>query len=206
MKKDALDFLKAVKQDPMAMKTLKEISGSYINQNMAPILSDVAKKLNYDISSEDISEALKQEDAAVKSATDKNVESILEVDDDELSEVAGGEDLYTRGCTARHLRLKSEGCIDTSTFLTVVCPPETFNIFSSLTISFIMNSSITFIYDYKRGYPAIDIVTTLVHSVCVTIETLFRKTLFLRLYGQMLLINQISIKTNLFLAGTGKIK
>ena len=44
-----------------------------------------------------------------------------------------------------------------------------------------MNSSITFIYDYKRGYPAIDIVTTLVHSVCVTIETLFRKTLFLRL-------------------------
>ena len=44
-----------------------------------------------------------------------------------------------------------------------------------------MNSSITFIYDYKRGYPAIDIITTLVHSVCVTIETLFRKTLFLRL-------------------------
>ena len=119
MKKDALDFLKAVKQDPMAMKTLKEISGSYINQNMAPILSDVAKKLNYDISSEDISEALKQEDAAVKSATDKNVESILKVDDDELSEVAGGEDLYTRGCTARHLRLKSEGCIDTSTFLNI---------------------------------------------------------------------------------------
>ena len=28
-----------------------------------------------------------------------------------------------------------------------------------------MNSSITFIYDYKRGYPAIDIVTTLVQSV-----------------------------------------
>ena len=116
MKKDAFDFLKAVKQDPMAMKTFEEISKSYINRNMAAILSDVAKKLNYDISSEDISEALKQEDAAVKSATDKNVESILEVDDDELSEVAGGEDLYTRSCTTRHLRLKSEGCIDTATF------------------------------------------------------------------------------------------
>jgi putative sterol carrier protein len=116
MKKDALDFLKAVKQDPMAMKTFEEISKSYLNQNMAAILSDVAKKLNYDISSEDISEALKQEDEAVKSATDKNVESIIEVDDDELSEVAGGEDLYTRSCTTRHLRLESEGCIDKATF------------------------------------------------------------------------------------------
>jgi len=116
MKKDALEFLKAVKQDPMAMKTFKEISRSYINQNMAAILSDVAKKMNYEISSEDISEALKQEEAKVKTATDENVESILEVDDDELSEVAGGEDLYTRGCTTRHLRLDSEGCIDTATF------------------------------------------------------------------------------------------
>ena len=88
-----LEILKEMKADPKAKELFEEIGRNYASENMVSTLSAIAEKLGYNITAQDIKEAIEQEETRRKAKTDKVVSDMEALEDDDLEGVAGGADV-----------------------------------------------------------------------------------------------------------------
>ena len=91
-----LEILKEMKADPKAKALFEEIGRTYASENTVSTLSIIAEKLGYDITEEDIKEAIEQEEARRKAKTDKVVSDMEALEDDDLEGVTGGANIGTQ--------------------------------------------------------------------------------------------------------------
>ena len=88
-----LEILKEIKKDPKAKELFEGMEKPGSPDEAISAYAQVAEKLGYGITAEDIRVAVEQEEARRKEKTDKAVSDITELDDDELEDVAGGVSL-----------------------------------------------------------------------------------------------------------------
>ena len=85
-----LEILKEMKADPKAKELFEGMEKPKSPDEAIAAYAQVAEKLGYGITVEDIREAIAQEEARRKARNDKVVSDIAELDDDEVEDVAGG--------------------------------------------------------------------------------------------------------------------
>ena len=85
-----LEVLKTLKADPRAKELSKELEKPTSLDGTVTFYAQIAKKLGYEISEEDIREIWKLEEEKKKGKTDKAVADMEALDDDELETVDGG--------------------------------------------------------------------------------------------------------------------
>ena len=85
-----LEILKEMKADPKAKELFKGMEKPKSPDEAIAAYAQVAEKLGYGITAEDIREAVKQEETIRKAKTDKVVADMEELKDDDLEGVAGG--------------------------------------------------------------------------------------------------------------------
>ncbi len=85
-----LEILKEIKADPKAKELFKGMEKPKSPDEAIAAYAQVAEKLGYGITAEDIREAVKQEETIRKAKTDKVVADMEELKDDDLEGVAGG--------------------------------------------------------------------------------------------------------------------
>ena len=85
-----LEILKEIKADPKAKELFKGMEKPKSPDEAIVAYAQVAEKLGYGITAEDIREAVKQEETIRKAKTDKVVADMEELKDDDLEGVAGG--------------------------------------------------------------------------------------------------------------------
>ena len=86
-----LEILKEIKADPKAKELFKGMEKPKSPDEAIAAYAQVAEKLGYDITAEDIKEAMEQEDARRKAQTDKAMADMVALEDDDLEYVAGGK-------------------------------------------------------------------------------------------------------------------
>ena len=86
-----LEILKEMKADPKAQELFKGMGKPKSPDEAIAAYAQVAEKLGYGITAEDIREAMKQEETIRKAKTDKVVADMEELKDDDLENVAGGK-------------------------------------------------------------------------------------------------------------------
>ena len=85
-----LEILKEMKADSKAQELFKGMEKPKSPDEAISAYAQVAEKLGYGITAEDIREAVKQEETIRKAKTDKVVADMEELKDDDLQDVAGG--------------------------------------------------------------------------------------------------------------------
>ena len=85
-----LEILKEMKADPKAKELFEGMEKPKSPDEAIAAYAQVAEKLGYGITAEDIREAVKQEEAKRKEKTDKVVSDMKELEDDDVEDVAGG--------------------------------------------------------------------------------------------------------------------
>ena len=85
-----LEILKEIKADPKAKELFEGMEKPTSPDEAIAAYAQVAEKLGYGITAEDIREAVKQEETIRKAKTDKVVADMEELKDDDLEGVAGG--------------------------------------------------------------------------------------------------------------------
>ena len=85
-----LEILKEMKADPKAKELFEGMEKPKSPDEAIAAYAQVAEKLGYGITAEDIREAVKQEETIRKAKTDKVVADMEELKDDDLEGVAGG--------------------------------------------------------------------------------------------------------------------
>ena len=85
-----LEILKEIKADPKAKELFKGMEKPKSPDEAIAAYAQVAEKLGYGITAEDIREAVKQEETIRKAKTDKVVADMEELKDDDVEDVAGG--------------------------------------------------------------------------------------------------------------------
>ena len=85
-----LEILKEMKADPKAKELFEGMEKPTSPDEAISAYAQVAEKLGYGITAEDIREAVKQEETIRKAKTDKVVADMEELKDDDLEGVAGG--------------------------------------------------------------------------------------------------------------------
>ena len=85
-----LEILKKMKADPKAKELFEGMEKPTSPDEAISAYAQVAEKLGYGITTEDIREAIEQEEARRKAKTDKVVSDMEELKDDDLEGVAGG--------------------------------------------------------------------------------------------------------------------
>lgn len=98
-----LEILKEIKADPKAKELFKGMEKPKSPDEAIAAYAQVAEKLGYGITAEDIREAVKQEETIRKAKTDKVVADMEELKDDDLEGVAGGY-------------YHEDGCVETYSF------------------------------------------------------------------------------------------
>ena len=86
----ALEILKEMKKDSKAKELFEGMGKISSLDEMAAALAQIAGKLGYGITAEDIREAVEQEEAKRKANTDEVVADMEALNDDDLENVAGG--------------------------------------------------------------------------------------------------------------------
>ena len=87
-----LEILKKMKADPKAKELFEGMEKPTSPDEAISAYAQVAEKLGYGITAEDIREAVKQEETIRKAKTDKVVADMEELKDDDLEGVAGGKE------------------------------------------------------------------------------------------------------------------
>ena len=85
-----LEILKKMKADPKAKELFEGMEKPGSPDEMISAYAQIAEKLGYGITAEDIRETIKQEEAKRKEKTDKVVSDMKELEDDDVEDVAGG--------------------------------------------------------------------------------------------------------------------
>ena len=114
-----LELLKKMKADPKAKELFEGMGKPTSPDEAISAYAQVAEKLGYGITVEDIREAIKQEETIRKAKTDKVVADMDALEDDDLEGVAGGFYSYELGsskdCTAAMLQKVYDKCADNFT-------------------------------------------------------------------------------------------
>ena len=92
-----LEILKEMKADPNAKELFEGMEKPKSPDEAIAAYAQVAEKLGYAITTEDIREAVKQEEARHKANTDKVVADMEALEDDDLEGVAGGFYTFVNG-------------------------------------------------------------------------------------------------------------
>ena len=85
-----LEILKEIKADPKAKELFGSMEMPASHDKMIAAYAQIAEKLGYDITAEDIRDAVEQEEARRKEKNDKIVSDMEAMEDDDLEDVAGG--------------------------------------------------------------------------------------------------------------------
>ena len=85
-----LEILKEMKADPKAKELFEGMEKPASPDEAISAYAQVAEKLGYGITEEDIRETIKQEEASRKAKTDKVVSDMEELEDEDVENVAGG--------------------------------------------------------------------------------------------------------------------
>ena len=85
-----LEILKKMKADPKAKELFDGMEKPKSPDEAISAYAQIAEKLGYGITADDIKEAVKQEESRRKANTDKVVADMQELKDDDLEDVAGG--------------------------------------------------------------------------------------------------------------------
>ena len=121
-----LEILKEMKADPKAEELFDGMEKPASPDEMVAAYAQVAEKLGYAITAEDIREAVEQEEARRKAKTDKVVSDMEELEDDDLEGVAGGFYRYVLGsCASSQLKQVYDKCendfTDTNCYISDAC-------------------------------------------------------------------------------------
>ena len=85
-----LELLKKLKEDPKAKELLNGLKKPASADDVITCYAQIAAKLGYDITAEEIREVVNQEEARRKSETEKIASDIKALNADDLENVAGG--------------------------------------------------------------------------------------------------------------------
>ena len=85
-----LELLKKLKEDPKAKELLDGLKNTAPADDVITCYAQIAAKLGYDITAEEIREVVNQEEARRKSETEKIASDIKVLNDDDVENVAGG--------------------------------------------------------------------------------------------------------------------
>ena len=85
-----LEILKEMKADPKARELVEGMETPTSLDEMVAAYAQVAEKLGYNITADDIREVVKMEEARRRAKTEKVVSDMEALDDDDLEGVAGG--------------------------------------------------------------------------------------------------------------------
>ena len=85
-----LELLKKLKEDPKAKELLDGLKNTASADDVITCYAQIAAKLGYDITAEEIREVVNQEEARRKSETEKATSDIQALNDDDVENVAGG--------------------------------------------------------------------------------------------------------------------
>ena len=85
-----LELLKKLKEDPKAKELLNGLKKPVSADDVITCYAQIAAKLGYDITAEEIREVVNQEEARRKSETEKIASDIKALNDDDVENVAGG--------------------------------------------------------------------------------------------------------------------
>ena len=85
-----LEILKEMKADPKAKELFESMEKPNSLDEAISAYAQIAEKLGYGITAEDIRETIKQEEASRKAKTDKVVSDMEALEDDDVENVAGG--------------------------------------------------------------------------------------------------------------------
>ena len=92
-----LEILKEMKADPKAKELFEGMETPKSPDEEISAYAQIAEKLGYAITAEDIKEAIEQEEARHKAKTDKVVSDMEALEDDDLEGVAGGFYTFVNG-------------------------------------------------------------------------------------------------------------
>lgn len=84
-------FLDELTTNPKAIEKLQAKGELKTNEEKLQAILEIGKDLGYELSAEELSEALKEKAAALKERTDAQAEEVETLDDDELATAAGGK-------------------------------------------------------------------------------------------------------------------
>ena len=85
-----LELLKKLKEDPKAKELLNGLKKPASADDVITCYAQIASKLGYAITAEEIREVVNQEEARRKSETEKIASDIKALNDDDVENVAGG--------------------------------------------------------------------------------------------------------------------
>ena len=100
-KESAIKFLRELRTNEKAKELFEGMEKPTSPDEAIAAYAQVAEKLGYGITVEDIREAIAQEEARRKARNDKVVSDIAELDDDEVEDVAGGGVGPSHGCGSK---------------------------------------------------------------------------------------------------------
>ena len=86
-----LELLKKLKEDPKAKELLNVLKKPAPADDVITCYAQIAAKLGYDITAEEIREVVNQEEARRKSETEKIASDMKALNDDDVENVAGGD-------------------------------------------------------------------------------------------------------------------
>lgn len=89
---DVKEFIASFAEDEKVQELLKDLEKPESADELGAVIGQVAEKLGYDISAEDIKAALEEAEQACKAKTDGAAAQIRELPDEALDAVAGGRD------------------------------------------------------------------------------------------------------------------
>ena len=89
-----LELLKKLKEDPKAKELLDGLKNTASADDVISCYAQIAAKLGYDITAEEIREVVNQEEARRKAQTEKIASDMKALNDDDVEEVAGGGSKY----------------------------------------------------------------------------------------------------------------
>ena len=89
-----LELLKKLKEDPKAKELLDGLKKPASQEDIISCFAQIAAKLGYAITAEEIREVVNQEEARRKSETEKIASDMKALNDDDVEDVAGGASRY----------------------------------------------------------------------------------------------------------------
>ena len=89
-----LELLKKLKEDPKAKELLDGLKNTAPADDVITCYAQIAAKLGYAITAEEIREVVNQEEARRKSETEKIASDMKALNDDDVEDVAGGASRY----------------------------------------------------------------------------------------------------------------
>lgn len=107
-----LELLKKLKEDPKAKELLNGLKKPAPADDVITCYAQIAAKLGYAITAEEIREVVNQEEARRKSETEKISSDMEALNDDDVEDVVGGVYYYkTNKIMGIFTRTRVEGCV-----------------------------------------------------------------------------------------------